>query len=173
MNLHCSQALCLQSSSIQSVGRTFASMHWESIQQLISAWGKHLVVDNRIFQLLDIENHKFCSKLCSFIWTMQIKKLDGAQSNSILPVDGIRVDFTYLSQQARHESHDDDDLLLLLFPSLFGNFIPSYLRLDSPFDSAMCKFCKTRQTDTKVGGSGAAGPAPDLRHQPPDPTRMC
>lgn len=25
----------------------------------------------------------------------------------------------------------------------------------------------TRQTDTMVGGSGAAGPAPDLRHQPP------
>ena len=26
---------------------------------------------------------------------------------------------------------------------------------------------ETRQTDNMVGGSGAAGPAPDLRHQPP------
>ena len=31
---------------------------------------------------------------------------------------------------------------------------------------------ETRQTDTMVGGSGAADPAPDLRHQLPGPTRM-
>ena len=32
---------------------------------------------------------------------------------------------------------------------------------------------ETRQTDTMVGGSGAAGPAPDLRHQPPGSTHFC
>ena len=28
---------------------------------------------------------------------------------------------------------------------------------------------ETRPTDAMVGGSGAAGPAPNLRHQPPGP----
>ena len=32
---------------------------------------------------------------------------------------------------------------------------------------------ETRLTDKVVGGSGTAGTAPDLRHQPPGPTRMC
>ena len=32
---------------------------------------------------------------------------------------------------------------------------------------------ETRQTDAMVGGSGAAGPAPDLRHQPPGSARKC
>ena len=36
------------------------------------------------------------------------------------------------------------------------------LRLGSPFDSPICKFCTTRQTDTMVGCSGSAGPAPDF-----------
>ena len=32
---------------------------------------------------------------------------------------------------------------------------------------------ETRQTDAMVGGSGAAGPAPDLRHQPPGSAWLC
>ena len=32
---------------------------------------------------------------------------------------------------------------------------------------------ETRQTNIMVGGSGAAGPAPDLRHQPPGSTHFC
>ena len=32
---------------------------------------------------------------------------------------------------------------------------------------------ETRQTDAMVGGSGAAGPAPELRHQPPGLARPC
>ena len=32
---------------------------------------------------------------------------------------------------------------------------------------------ETRQTEPMVGGSGAAGPAPDLRHQPPGSTHFC
>ena len=56
--------------------------------------GKHLVVDNRIFQLLVIRNSysysdKFRSKQCSLNWT----KLDGAQSDAFLTADVICADF--------------------------------------------------------------------------------
>ena len=80
---------------------------------LISAWGKHLVVDSRIFQLLAIQNShscsdEFCSKLCCSIWTIQIK-LDGAQSDAFLPADVIRVDFLDFYLFVVRARHDEDD----------------------------------------------------------------
>ena len=50
---------------------------------------------------------EFCSKLCSLIWTIQIKQ-DGAQCDVFLPVDVIRIDFLDFYR-------DETDMMMMIY----------------------------------------------------------